>query len=273
MNIRPAKLGPVTVGDGKLCLVAGPCVLEDETMALRTAETIRDICLKLNIPYVFKSSFDKANRTSPDAYRGPGIDQGLRMLRNIHDKIGVPICTDVHEAAQVDTVAQVADVLQIPAFLCRQTDLVRAAAATGRALNIKKGQFVQPDAMKYVIAKAVEAGCQTPVLTERGSCFGYGDLVVDMRSFDVMHGFDVPVLMDATHSVQKPGSGGNSGGDRRFAGPLALAAVAAGADGLFLEVHPDPDSALCDGPNMLILDKLEEFLTGCLRVYEAVHAP
>ncbi|MDH3328345.1 MAG: 3-deoxy-8-phosphooctulonate synthase, partial [Desulfobulbaceae bacterium] len=244
-----------------LLLLAGPCVLESEEMAWEVAGKMKEICERLGISYVFKASFDKANRTSLDSFRGPGLERGIRLLCRLREEIGVPVVSDVHEVAQVERVAEVLDIIQIPAFLCRQTDLLVAAAHSGKTVNIKKGQFVAPWDMQYAVEKVRSAGGEKILLTERGSSFGYNNLVVDMRSFPVMRSFGCPVIYDATHSVQLPGgAGGSSGGQREFIPPLTRAAVAAGIDGLFMEVHPDPDKAKCDGPNSWPLDQAEKLL-------------
>lgn len=259
--MKSVSLGPVTVGDGQLAIIAGPCVLESLEMGLEIAETLSALCKELGFGYVFKASFDKANRTSIHSQRGPGLEQGLKWLQEIKETVGVPVLTDIHEPAQADPVSCVADVLQIPAFLCRQTDLLVAAARTGKVINVKKAQFMAPEDMRTVLEKCKEAGNDKVILCERGASFGYHQLVVDFRSLPIMRSFGCPVMFDATHSVQKPGGMGNSsGGDRRFVLPLIRAAVAIGIDALFLEVHPDPARALSDGPNMVPLSKIESVL-------------
>ncbi len=262
----------INVGPGQpLLLLAGPCVLESGEMGWEIAREMKAITSRLGISYVFKASFDKANRTSLDSFRGPGLETGLRQLGRIRDEIGVPIVSDVHEPAQVERAAEFLDVIQIPAFLCRQTDLLVAAAQSGKTVNLKKGQFVSPWDMQHAVSKLRNAGCERILLTERGASFGYNNLVVDMRSLPVMRGLDCPVIYDATHSVQLPGGlGGKSGGQREFIPPLTRAAMAVGVDGLFMEVHPDPDNALCDGPNSWPLDKVEPLLTQLLAVRQAV---
>ena len=258
---RPVPNGADLVGDGPLVIVAGPCVLEGEEVALETGRRAKAICSRLGLPYVFKASFDKANRTSIRSFRGPGLEGGLALLEKVRKELGCPVLTDIHEAWQAAPVAEVADVLQIPAFLCRQTDLLVAAARTGRPLNVKKAQFLAPEDMKNVVEKCREAGNDKVILCERGTTFGYRQLVVDFRSLPLMRELGCPVMFDATHSVQTPGGqGGSSGGDRRFVLPLARAAVSLGIDALFLETHPDPDSAKSDGPNMVPLDRLEALL-------------
>jgi len=249
----PVKINDkITVGARALTILAGPCMAETLETCLKTAEFLRDLCAKLGVNYVFKSSYDKANRSSGSSRRGPGLAKGLEILHEVKRSVGVPIITDIHESTDADPAAEVADILQIPAFLCRQTDLLHAAARTGRAVNIKKGQFMAPEDMRGAIDKVREAGNEKVMLTERGTSFGYGNLVVDMRSLVTMRTLDVPVVFDATHSVQLPGGLGNaSGGQREFVRPLARAAAAAGIDALFVEVHPDPDNAWSDGPNSL----------------------
>jgi 2-dehydro-3-deoxyphosphooctonate aldolase (KDO 8-P synthase) len=250
-------------------ILAGPCAIESREIALKTADTLAGLASKLNIPLVYKSSFDKANRTSVTSFRGPGMEEGLRILSEVKAATGLPVVTDIHHPEQAAPVAEVADVLQIPAFLCRQTDLLVAAAETGRIVNVKKGQFLAPWDMQNVVGKLRAAGNEHIWLTERGSTYGYNNLVVDMRSFPQMQSFGVPVIMDATHSVQLPGGlGGASGGQREFVSVLARAAVAAGADGVFMEVHPDPDKALCDGPNSLPLAQVESLLRKLLALWE-----
>lgn len=260
------------VGEGQpLLLLAGPCVLESEEIAWQIAGEMQQICRNLGITYVFKASFDKANRTSLSSFRGPGLEKGLRLLSRIRKEIGVPVVSDVHDVSQVETAAEVLDIIQIPAFLCRQTDLLVAAANSGKVVNVKKGQFVSPWDMKYAVEKVKGSGNNRILLTERGSSFGYNNLVVDMRSFSVLRSLECPVIYDATHSVQLPGgAGGSSGGQREFIPSLARAAMAAGVDGLFMEVHPDPDKAKCDGPNSWPLDRTEALLKQLLAVRKAV---
>jgi 2-dehydro-3-deoxyphosphooctonate aldolase (KDO 8-P synthase) len=249
-------------GDGALGLIGGPCVLESVGHAVDLGGRIRDVCAELRMPYVFKASYDKANRSSAGSFRGLGLDDGLAALEAVRKALDVPVLTDVHETMQVSPVAEVADVLQIPAFLCRQTDLLVAAAESGRVVNVKKGQFLSPDEMENVADKVRSAGGDRLLLTERGTTFGYNNLVVDFRSLPRLRSFGAPVIFDATHSVQQPGSkGASTGGDRRFVPYLARAAVAVGVDGLFMEIHDDPDHAPSDGPNMLRLDDLRGLLT------------
>ncbi len=253
-------------------LIAGPCVIESEEMVLSIAEHMKKTSEALGIPYTFKASFDKANRTSLNGFRGPGLEEGLRILKKVKSTFNLPICTDIHEAWQAAPVAEVADILQIPAFLCRQTDLLVAAAKTGRCVNIKKAQFLAPWDMKNCLDKVLQSGNSNVMLCERGTCFGYNTLVVDMTGLCVMKGFGVPVIFDATHSVQKPGGNGTStSGNREYVEYLAKAALATGIDGLFMETHPDPNAAKSDGANMVPLDEMETLLKKLMRVYDAVH--
>jgi 2-dehydro-3-deoxyphosphooctonate aldolase (KDO 8-P synthase) len=254
-----------------LTLIAGPCVIESHENATLIARTMKDISERLSLNYYFKASFDKANRTSITSYRGPGIDKGIDILKDIKNEFGLRICTDIHEPWQADKVAEVADIIQIPAFLCRQTDLLVAAAKTGKIINVKKAQFLAPWDMGNVVKKIEESGNQNILLCERGTSFGYNTLVVDMTSIVEMKKFGYPIVMDATHSVQKPGGKGlTTGGNRDYVEPLAKAAIAAGVDALFFEVHPDPDNALSDGPNMVRLDCFEEMLKRIIKVYNSV---
>ena len=256
----------------KFMLIAGPCVIESEENVMLIAEKVKGIAERLDLDYYFKASFDKANRTSISSYRGPGIDEGLRILQKVKDTYGLKICTDIHEPWQAEKAAKVCDILQIPAFLCRQTDLLVAAAKTGKLINVKKAQFLAPWDMKNVVNKLEEAGNHNITLCERGTSFGYNTLVVDMTGIVEMKKFGYPVVMDATHSVQKPGGKGSAtGGNRENVEPLAKASIAAGADALFFEVHPDPDNAKSDGPNMVRLDEFEEMLKRIIKVYDAVH--
>lgn len=255
----------------RLKLLAGPCVVENEKLCLQVARSLKQTCQKLGIAFVFKASFDKANRTSARSFRGPGIDSGLAALARVRAELNVPVLTDVHTEEQVARAGAVVDVLQIPAFLCRQTDLIAAAARTGKIVNLKKGQFLSPAEMGQVVEKARTAGGEKLLLTERGTTFGYNNLVSDMRAIPLMSRFGCPVIFDATHSVQLPGGGGDkSAGQREFAPVLARAALAAGADGLFIETHPNPDRALSDGPNMIPLAQMAALLRGLLKVYYAV---
>lgn len=266
--MHEVDIGSFTVGAAhRPFLIAGPCVIESEQLALETAARIAEITKALGIPYIFKSSYDKANRTSITSFRGPGIKKGLAVLRKVKDQVGVPLLTDVHTIEDAQEAAEVVDVLQIPAFLCRQTDLLVAAAKTGRVVNVKKGQFLSPWEMGNVVKKLEESGNRKILLTERGSSFGYNNLVVDMRALPIMRSFGYPVVFDATHSVQLPGGGGTkSSGQREFVAPLACAAAGAGCDGFFMEVHPDPDSALSDGPSMVRLHDLKTLLERVLRI-------
>ena len=258
----------ITLGGDRMVLFSGPCAAESYDICMETGSKVKSICKSLGIDYVFKSSFDKANRTSSGSYRGPTIEGGLEILSRVKKDLEVPIVTDVHESYQCEEVATVVDVLQIPAFLCRQTDLLRAAARTGKAVKIKKGQFMAPEDMKYAVDKVKEEGNNNVFLTERGASFGYHTLVVDMRSLPIMRQF-TPVIFDVTHSVQQPGGkGGSSGGQREFAPFLARAAAAAGVDGFFIETHPNPDKALSDGPNMIPLKEMEGFLRMIHQVWQ-----
>lgn len=265
---------PITVGtDQPLLLIGGPCALESEELARQIAGKMVEICARLGLSYVFKASFDKANRTSLSSYRGPGLEKGLATLAKIREEFNVPIISDIHDTSQVTAAAEVLDIIQIPAFLCRQTDLLVAAAETGKPVNVKKGQFVSPWDMKNAVNKLRGAGGTKTMLVERGACFGYNNLVVDMRSLPVMRSLGCPVIFDATHSVQLPGgAGGASSGQREFIEPLTKAAVAVGIDGLFMEIHPDPDKALCDGPNSIPLDEVEVLLTRLVRIREAANS-
>lgn len=258
----------ITLGGDKMVLFAGPCAAESYDICYETGAKVKEICAELGIEYVFKSSFDKANRTSSSSYRGPSKEGGLEILRRIKKDLNVPIVTDVHESYQCAEVAEVADVLQIPAFLCRQTDLLVAAAKTGKAVKVKKGQFMAPEDMQYAVEKVRGEGNNNVFLTERGSSFGYHNLVVDMRSLPIMRQY-TPVVFDVTHSIQRPGGlGGKSGGDRQFAPYLAKAAAAVGVDGFFIETHPNPEKALSDGPNMVPLGELREFVEGIHGVWK-----
>jgi 2-dehydro-3-deoxyphosphooctonate aldolase (KDO 8-P synthase) len=267
------QLEDVSIGSGKLFLIAGPCVIESEEHALKMVECISGVTKALGVPYIFKASYDKANRTSLKSFRGPGLVEGLRILQKVKDTVHVPVLTDVHEAVDVPLVAAVADVIQIPAFLCRQTDLLVAAGKTERAINIKKGQFVSPWDIRHAVTKVRESGNDRVFLTERGSSFGYNNLVVDMRSLAIMRDF-APVVFDATHSVQLPSAGAEaSGGQPEFIPVLSRAAVAAGVDGIFMEVHDDPPRAKSDGANALELQHLRGVLTELLAIHRAVTLP
>ena len=259
----------IVIGNGKLALIGGPCMAESLEVCMETAEFLTGLCKKLDIQYIFKASYDKANRSSGSSRRGPGRKMGLAYLAAVKEKFNVPVLTDVHESAEVPEVAEVVDVLQIPAFLCRQTDLLLAAGKTGLPVNIKKGQFMAPEDMRGAVEKVRLAGNDQVMLTERGSSFGYHNLVVDFRSLPTMRSFDVPVIFDATHSVQLPGGLGNaSGGQREFIFPLARAAAAAGIDAMFCEVHPNPSQALSDGPNSLDFAAAEEILTKVKAIHD-----
>jgi len=268
------RIGKFVVGQGHpLMLVAGPCVIESEELCLTVAAALREITTDLNVPYVFKASFDKANRSSVKSFRGPGLERGLEILARVSQEVGTPVLSDIHEPEQARAAGEVLDVLQIPAFLCRQTDLIQAAAATGKPLNIKKGQFLAPWDMRLVVEKARAAGNNQVILTERGTCFGYNNLVSDMRSLPLMRGTGCPVLFDATHSVMLPGGAGErSGGERAMAPVLARAAVAAGCDGVFLEVHPEPEQGLSDAATMLPLHEVKPLLESLLRIRAALEA-
>ena len=260
------------MSEKRLSLIAGPCVIESEEMVMDIAERVKEICDRLGIDYCFKASFDKANRTSITSYRGPGIEEGLKILNKVKETYGLKVLTDIHEPWQAEEAAKVVDILQIPAFLCRQTDLLIAAGNTGKTVNVKKGQFLSPFDLKPLIAKIESTGNRNIMVCERGSSFGYNNLVVDMTGLVEMQKFGYPVVFDATHSVQKPGGNGtSSGGNREYVEYLAKAAVAVGVDTLFMEVHPDPESALSDGPNMVPLDELEGVLSRIVKVYRAVN--
>jgi 2-dehydro-3-deoxyphosphooctonate aldolase (KDO 8-P synthase) len=262
MTVRPVTIGSITIGEGHpLALIGGPCAIESAGFMLDLATRLRDIAAKAGVPFIFKSSYDKANRTSIRSYRGPGLQAGLEILQKVKESVGVPVLSDVHAVEEVESASEVLDVLQIPAFLCRQTDLVVAAAQTGKPVNVKKGQFLAPWDAQNIVEKIRSTGNEAVLLTERGVSFGYNNLVADMRSLVVLRAFGVPVVFDATHSVQLPGGAGTaSSGQREFVPYLARAAVATGCDALFMEIHPDPDHAPSDGPNMLRLDDLPALL-------------
>jgi len=273
VTITKVKAGSAIFGGPDLVIIAGPCVIESYESCLRHATRLSEITSRARLPFIFKSSFDKANRTSHESYRGPGLIEGLEILARVKREAGVAVLTDIHEPAQAAPAAKVVDVIQIPALLSRQTDLINAAAKTGCAINIKKGQFLAPSDMKAVVAKAESAGTRRIILTERGFSFGYNNLVSDMRSLVIMRSFGYPVVFDATHSAQLPGAGAGgerSGGQREFVAPLARAAVAAGIDGLFMEVHEDPDQALSDGPNSYRLDELPALLEKLKQIHQLV---
>ncbi len=268
--MNTVTVGNVEFGGGKLVLIAGPCVLEGFERSLLIGRRAKEIAERLNMPYIFKASFDKANRSSIKSFRGPGLVEGLKILADIKRELNVPIVTDIHESYQAQPVAEVADILQIPAFLCRQTDLLIAAAKTGKVVNVKKAQFLSARDMSNVVEK-LRTQTEKILLTERGTSFGYNNLVVDMRGLPIMRGFNCPVIFDGTHSVQLPGGAGtSSGGQREFVEPLVKAACAVGVDGLFLEVHDNPAEGLSDGANMIALDNLEQLLTSALKVHEAI---
>lgn len=269
-----AQVGSYRCGGGQpLLLIAGPCVLESKDLSLTIAERLKTLTARLPLQLVFKASFDKANRTSNASYRGLGMDEGLRILAEVRDATGLPVTTDIHESQQAAPAAEVCDLLQIPAFLCRQTDLLVAAARTGKAVNVKKAQFLAPWDMKHVVAKLEQAGCKNVLLCERGTFFGYGRLVNDMRAIPQMQSLGVPVIFDATHSVQEPGGlGGSTGGNRAMVEPLARAATVIGADGLFFETHPDPDRSPSDGPNMVPLDAFGPLLERIVALRRAVES-
>ncbi|MGX6591309.1 3-deoxy-8-phosphooctulonate synthase [Cetobacterium ceti] len=272
-NVKKVRIGNKfdIGGNERFTLIAGPCVIESEELVMEVAGKVKEICDRLNINFIFKSSFDKANRSSIHSFRGPGLEKGMEILKKVKEKYNVPIITDVHETWQCEKVAEVADILQIPAFLCRQTDLLLAAAKTGLPVNIKKGQFLAPWDMKNVVTKMEEMGNENIMLCERGSTFGYNNMVVDMRGFMEMRKFGYPVVFDVTHAVQRPGGLGTAtAGDREYVFPLMRAGLAIGVDAIFAEVHPNPDQGKSDGPNMLALDKLEEILKVAVKIDDMV---
>lgn len=266
---KEIRIADIRVGDSNPPLIiAGPCVIENEDITFHTATRLKEICAALGLPFIFKSSYDKANRSSLASYRGIGLSKGLRILSEIKSRLNIPVISDIHSLEEIKSAAEVLDMLQLPAFLCRQTDLILAASNTGKPVNIKKGQFLAPWDVKNIIDKFISTGNQNLLITERGSSFGYNNLVVDFRGLPIMRGFGYPVIFDVTHSLQLPGGKGtSSGGQREFTGPFARAAVAVGVDGLFMEVHPDPDKAPCDGPNMIKLDDVEKLLTDVKAIY------
>ena len=266
------KIGNLMVGgNGPLFLIAGPCVIENKEITLKVARFLKGLAQRVQIPIIFKSSYDKANRTSIDSFRGPGLNKGLEILKEVKADVGLPVLSDIHGVSEIEKAAEVLDIIQIPAFLSRQTDLIIEAARTNLPLNIKKGQFLSPWDMEQVVLKAISRGNNRVLLTERGTSFGYNNLIVDMRSIFVMKNFGYPVVFDATHGVQLPGGRGkSSGGQREFVASLARAAIAAGADGIFLEIHPDPDSALSDGPNTLPLEQVESLLVMLKEIHRIV---
>lgn len=271
---RTVRISKEIVGGGNLPLIiAGPCAIEDWDITFRTAERLKEICSEVGLPLIFKSSYDKANRTSIRSYRGPGIEKGLALLSDIRGRLDIPVISDVHSVEEVRTASEVLDALQLPAFLCRQTDLIIAASNTGKPVNIKKGQFLAPWDIKNIIEKFISTGNKDLTITERGTAFGYNNLVVDFRAFPIMRSFGYPVIFDVTHSLQLPGgSGSSSGGQREFAAPLARAAAAAGVDGFFMEVHPEPEKALCDGPNMIGLDEVRDLLKAIRSIHDLLKA-
>ncbi|MEJ5251511.1 MAG: 3-deoxy-8-phosphooctulonate synthase [Chthonomonadetes bacterium] len=270
-TVTPVNVADTVIGGRSLVLIAGPCVIESESLCLQVAQTVKAICERLGIPYVFKASFDKANRTSLHSFRGPGLEEGLRILAEVKRQTGLPLTTDIHEPWQAEPVAQVVDLLQIPAFLCRQTDLLVAAARTGKPVNVKKGQFMAPWDMRHVVEKLRASGATGVLLTERGVSFGYNTLVVDFTSLPQMRALGVPVVFDATHSVQMPAAAGaQSGGRREFIPHLVRAAVAVGVDALFMEVHPDPEKGLSDPATMFPLSELEALLAQAMAIRRAV---
>ncbi|HEY3582522.1 MAG TPA: 3-deoxy-8-phosphooctulonate synthase [Pyrinomonadaceae bacterium] len=272
-NVKPFSVGKATFGDGRLTIIAGPCVIESPEHALMMARECSQRAHAAGLDFVFKSSFDKANRSSIHSFRGLGMEPGLEVLQHIKEELGLPVLTDVHDVSQVERVAEVVDVLQIPAFLCRQTDLIVAAAKSGRAVNVKKGQFLAPQDARNIVDKVREAGCERLLLTERGASFGYNNLVVDMRSLPIMRSFGVPVVFDVTHSLQLPGGLGHAtGGQAEFIEPLARAGVACGVDAVFMEVHDCPEKALSDGPNALPLERLESLLFMIRDIHELVRS-
>lgn len=269
--VKKINLRDFEIGGNKLTILAGPCVIETQDILSKTAEKLKIITQMLDINFVFKASYDKANRSSLNSYRGPGLEKGLKMLEKVKKEFDVPIVTDVHSPEQAKIAAEVVDIIQIPAFLCRQTDLLIAAAKTSKIVNIKKGQFLAPEQMKPLIKKVEDSGNSNILVTDRGTSFGYNNLVSDFRAIPIMQEFDYPVIFDATHSVQLPGAQGEcSGGDRRFIPVLAKSAMAAGANGLFFEVHPNPDEGLCDGPNMIALKDAENLFRICKDIFEIV---
>lgn len=272
MTTKKVKIGNIVIG-GKnpLCFIVGPCVIETENLTLRIAERLKKLSDTLNIPLIFKSSYDKANRTSIKSYRGPGLKKGLRILQKVKKQTGMPVLSDIHSVEELPYAAEVLDILQIPAFLCRQTDLIVATAKTGKPINIKKGQFLAPWDVKNIIDKVLSTGNNNIIITERGTSFGYNSLIVDFRGLPIMRSFGYPVIFDVTHSLQLPGGqGSSSGGQREFAEPLARAAVAVGVDGLFMEVHPEPDRALCDGANMLSIDEFPSLIQRLIEIKEVI---
>jgi 2-dehydro-3-deoxyphosphooctonate aldolase (KDO 8-P synthase) len=265
------RIGKIKVGGKPFVFIGGPCVIEGREITLRIAERLTEITARLQIPFIFKSSYDKANRTSVESFRGVGMDKGLEILSEVRERFGVPLLTDVHSIGEAAVAGKIVDVVQVPALLCRQTDLLLACGRTGKAVNIKKGQFLSPYDMKYAVAKVESTGNSDILLTERGTSFGYNTLVNDFRAIPVLRGLGYPVIFDATHSVQKPGAmAGYSGGERQFVFPLARAAVAVGVDGIFMETHFNPTEALCDGENSVALDELPAMLEGLMKIEEVL---
>ena len=270
--MKSFQVGNITFGDGGLTFILGPCVVESAQHALFMAQEINDICQTVGVDFIYKSSFDKANRSSIESFRGGGIEKGLEVLAQVKAEVGVPVITDVHETWQIEKVAEVADILQIPAFLCRQTDLLVESAKSGKAVNVKKGQFLSPWDAKNIVEKLQNAGCEKILLTERGTSFGYNNLVVDLRSFPVMRSFGVPIVFDVTHSLQLPGGLGKAtGGQAEYIEPFARAGVACGVDAVFMEVHDDPKNAPSDGPNQLPLARLEKLLSKLKAIHELIN--
>lgn len=270
-ELKKVKLNSFEIGGDVLTILAGPCAMENKDVLFSTAEALKKVTQKLGINYVFKCSYDKANRSSINSYRGLGMEKGLELLSEVKKEFNLPIVTDIHNPSEAAPVSEVADIIQIPAFLCRQTDMLVAAAKTGKIVNIKKGQFLAPAQMKYLAEKVIESGNDNVVITDRGASFGYNNLVSDMRAIPIIQELGYPVIFDATHSVQLPGGCGSyTSGDRKFVAPLAKAAVAAGANGLFFEVHPNPDEALCDGPNMINFQMAEELFDICNDIFALV---
>ena len=270
--VKEVTVGPLHIGrENPLVLIAGPCVIEDEDTMFETARRLKEVCASLSVPLIFKSSYDKANRTSLSSYRGPGLEKGLRILSEVKSRYALPVLSDVHSTEEARIAADVLDILQVPAFLCRQTDLILAVSQTGKPANIKKGQFLSPWEMKHVIEKFVSTGNQNLLVTERGTSFGHHNLIVDFRGFPVMRSFGYPVVFDVTHGLQLPGEqGSSSGGQREFAAPLARAAAAAGIDGLFTEVHSDPERALSDATTMIPLDRIEKLIRQASAIHDLV---
>ncbi|MGQ9569255.1 MAG: 3-deoxy-8-phosphooctulonate synthase [Thermodesulfovibrionales bacterium] len=267
ISIAHTKIG----GGSSLYIIAGPCVIESEDITFYTAQRMKEICGQACLPLLFKSSYDKANRTSLSSFRGPGLEKGLQILSDVRSRFGIPVISDIHSEDEVKPASEVLDALQIPAFLCRQTDLILSASSTGKPVNIKKGQFLAPWDVKNIIEKFISTGNRNLLITERGSSFGYNNLVVDFRGLSIIRSFGYPVVFDVTHSLQLPGGlGSSSGGQREFAEPLSRAAVAAGVDGIFMEVHPEPEKALCDGPNMIPISKVDSLLNMLKKIYGAV---